>query len=116
MDNEITDLITAAEDAMGIPADHTIDLSGLDFTKHRHVAIHWAGGVLWLDMSDRNDHYCIDVRQFDSKQCVRQPMGVFGIQGGRRVDLDDSNVPPGQRKLVHGWPAISMPILLTDKK
>lgn len=100
-----------AERAMGIEADHKLVLDQPtrrgDATQHRHVAIEWEGGVLWLDMSDLGDHYCIDVRQFRSEQVVAT--AVFSIVDGRRVTLPATGIE------AHRWPAVFMPILLMDK-
>lgn len=108
----ITDAISEAQEAMGVKADHTLVLDEPtrrgDATQHRHVAIAWEGGVLWLDMSDLGDHFCIDVRQFDAVGNI-VPTGVFAIEDGRRVGFDDTGV-----KAV-GHPAVGMPILLRDK-
>jgi hypothetical protein len=112
----MSEAITQAEQTMGFEADVTVNLkaeyrhsTSQDGTHwHRHVALEWEGGVLWLDMSDLGDHFCIDVRQFRGRRIV--PTGVFGIQDGLRVGLDEQATAEA-----HGWPALHSPILLTDK-
>ena|ERR1044072_8543456 len=113
----MSEKIEAAESAMGIEADHKLVLDQPtrrgDATHHRHLAIEWEGGVLWLDMSDLVDHYCVDVRQFRGDRIAAT--GVFGIENGRSFTLDNHKLPEDQRVLAHGWPATFMPILLMDK-
>jgi len=123
----------AAENAMGFQANRTICLkddthTGFNGTvlmapeerpslemNHRHVAIEWEGGVLWLDQSDLGDHYCIDVRWFDSEGNER-PIGIMAIEGGRRIELDNSKVPDEALIFNHGFPAAHMPIMMVDKE
>lgn len=54
---------------------------------HRHVAIQWEGGVIWLDMmifeNIRSPHYCIDVRQFNPNAEMKG-QGVMSIVNGRQ--------------------------------
>jgi hypothetical protein len=108
-------MINATEQAMGIDANVRVDLLDAprsdDGHRHRHVAIEWEGGVLWLDMSEQSDHFCVDVRQFvPATDCGAEPMedqtgehrewcsecdspvelagqGVFTIVNGRRQVL-----------------------------
>lgn len=107
--------LAEAQHAMSLDADVTLPISdrftyedGKPYSNHVHVAIAWAGGVLWLDMSDLDDHYCIDVRQFRGDKVAAT--GVFSIVDGRRTELPDTGVK------AHGFPAVFMPILLTDKE
>lgn len=114
----MSDAIKRAEQAMGFEADHTLVLDQPtrrgDAAHHRHVAIEWEGGVLWLDLSDLSDHYCIDVRQFRGDKTAATAM--WSIINGRRVVLDDADVPEDERVKAHGHPAAFMPILLMDKE
>jgi hypothetical protein len=99
---------------MGFAPTHTLKVSTADNGHdHVHVAIEWEGGVLWLDMSDLVDHYCIDVRQLRDGDEI--PMGTFALQAGRRMTLDQSNIPTDERLTAYGWPACEMPVLLTEK-
>lgn len=96
-----------AERAMGFEANTSITLEDVGPHAHTHLAIEWAGGVLWLDMSDLGDHYCIDVRQFRGGRLAAT--GTWAIVNGRRAQLDDYDAE------AHGWPAAFMPILIMDK-
>lgn len=116
-----TPRIDNAEKQMGTEADVRLDIRHRQHIdnegkrvpgpmaqgNHRHVAIEWEGGVLWLDMSDLFDHFCIDVRQFRDGDEIAQ--GIFAIEDGRRVGFEETDV-----KAV-GHNAAFMPILLTDK-
>lgn len=117
-----TPRILNAEKQMGFTADVRLDIrhrqhvdndgdrkpGTLEQGNHRHVAIEWEGGVLWLDMSDLFDHYCIDVRQFRDGDEIAQ--GVFAIENGGRISIEETKVK------AHGHNAVFMPILLTDKE
>lgn len=104
--------IDAAAEAMEIRPNHTLWAPPPeDGGKHRHthVAIEWAGGVIWLDMSEQHDHFCIDVRNFvephadlpapaqyaDQKystDCNLAGTGVFTIVNGRRQSLGEAHI------------------------
>ena len=121
-----TDNIKKAEEAMGFPADTTINLLDTEKTPagpntkseyQRHVAIEWEGGVLWLNMFDfgngENPHYCIDVRQFNNAGKVKG-QGVFAMSRGYRGSIatvtgDDAKMVKG-----HNWNGGYMVALLTD--
>jgi hypothetical protein len=83
--------------------------------------------VIWLDMSDQSDRFCVDVRQFvDGDQLAGQ--GVFGMVNGRRQSLasevrtgDDSDLAPlldpdGTPVRGHGWNASYVVTLMHDKE
>lgn len=81
-------------ETMGIELDATIDVTGAGRTEsgyHRHMAIKWEGGVIWLDMmmfENLDDpHYCIDIRQFNPSNEMKG-QGVFTIVNGRRSTLN----------------------------
>lgn len=131
--------IAAAEDAMGFEAHTRVDLSVQpreDGHHHRHVAIEWEGGVIWLDLSEQLDYYCVDVRQFvPADTSVREGVtelagqGVFTIVNGRRLQLAHEMVPnvgartsveplldpDGTPVLGHGWNGGYVVTLMHDK-
>lgn len=121
--NDRTKGIRQAEMEIGFAANTAIDLTTEPHTgtaegesfenNHRHVALDWEGGTLWLDMSDLGDHFCIDVRQYRDGEL--QPIGTWAIIGGRRAVLDDSSAPDSERQTAHNFPASVMPILITEK-
>lgn len=82
---EQTAAIIAAEQAMDARADAKIyEPVSQDQGKHAHthMAIAWRGGVIWLDMSEQADHFCIDVRQF-----VALPDPEDGLEWEHKVNL-----------------------------
>jgi hypothetical protein len=138
--NQQMDMIERAEKAMEIDTQHFFvdpPLEGDNAHKHRHVAIAWEGGVVWLDMSVQSDHFCIDVRQFVPDEEGTQPtehgvqlagQGVFTIVNGRRqclaaevgggklYSLDPLKDPDGTPVLGHGWNAGYVVTLMHDKE
>lgn len=113
-----TPAAAAAERAMGFEADVRVDLRGErrhpsshdGSCFHRHVALEWEGGVLWLEVSDQGDHYCVDVRQFvpaagevpvddDESGLHLAGQGVFTIVNGRRQALMSEPGVPNPRTL-----------------
>lgn len=98
---------------------------------HRHVAIEWEGGVLWLNMSVQSDHYCIDVRQFNEDGEMKG-QGAFAIVNGQRQSLGKASLrtePDGKWKTYresaladkdnhkvtgHGWNGGYTITLMTD--
>lgn len=117
-----TDNIIKAEQAMGFKADSYVNLLDEPQTPphkegarqyQRHVAIEWEGGVLWLNMFDfvnnfeddehGNQHFCIDVRQFNSAGKLKGE-GVFtmarnaprGMIVSETTD-DDWKLPQGHK-------------------
>lgn len=94
-----TPAVANAEEAMGIPADLRIDVTSQltrSAGEHVHLAIEWAGGVLWLDMSEQHDHFCVDTRQF-----VLAPDGTLvkghSWNGGYVVTLVHDKVPSDEQ-------------------
>jgi hypothetical protein len=107
-----------------------------DGQRHQHVAIAWRGGVIWLDMSDQSDHFCVDVRQFvasDVEGVELAGQGVFTIVNGRRQALaaespgrtgaqikptcwDALEDPDGTPVRGHGWNAGYVVTLMHDKE
>lgn len=67
---------------------------------HQHIAIKWRGGVLWLDMFKLEDHFCIDIRQFNP-DAEMKGQGVFTIVNGRRQSLGEAHEPMGSGKTVN---------------
>jgi hypothetical protein len=85
------DSIAATERAMEVEAYPVVVPEVEDPKDHQHVAIAWRGGVIWLDMSDQSDHFCVDVRQFVETPIDRDVelagQGVFTIVNGYRQRL-----------------------------
>jgi hypothetical protein len=96
MSNEIAGP-TLVEEAYGFNPVYTLDISD------QHVCIKWAGGEVWLDMSEQSDHFCIDVRQLraplmefnESTPLAPAPQmkgqGAFTIVNGRRQSLGEAH-------------------------
>lgn len=119
--------IVKAEQEMGFAADVVMDLREAPMTPddgalkyQRHVAIEWNGGVLWLNFFDfshmheqkpENNHFCIDVRQFNSAGAVKG-QGVFTMsrnaQRGSIPDDPEGNVQG------HNWNGGYVIAILTD--
>lgn len=85
--------IIAAAEAMEVELSVTLDVRDAPRTPsgyHRHVAIQWEGGVIWLDMfifeNSKDPHYCIDMRQFNPDNEMKG-QGVFSIVNGRRSTM-----------------------------
>lgn len=89
--------------------------TGMPEASHRHVCIQWEGGVLWLDMSNQGDHFCIDARQFNPDGEMKG-QGTFGIVNGQRVGFDRA-LPDTAGRLVKGfgWNGSYVVTLLTDR-
>lgn len=87
-------------------------------TDHRHVALEWEGGVVWLDMSVQSDHFCIDIRQFNEDGEMKG-QGVFTMVSGYRQSLGGDAATPlvdkhGNPVTGHGWNGGYMMTLMTD--
>lgn len=79
------DALRAAQESMLLKPDLCVYEPELAPSRgaHSHIAIAWRGGVVWLDMSQQRDHFCIDVRQFNPDGEMKGT-GVFTIVNGRR--------------------------------
>lgn len=130
--------IAAAESALSFEADVRVNLKG-EYRHpssrdgscfHRHVALEWEGGVLWLDMSQLSGHFCVDVRQFvpaEDGGTELAGQGVFTMVNGRRQCLAQEVAPghaPSTEPLLdpdgtpvrgHGWNAGYVVTLMHDK-
>jgi hypothetical protein len=116
------DSIAAAERAMEFEAYPVIPPEPEEGQRHQHIAIAWRGGVIWLDMSDQSDHFCVDVRQFVETPIDRDVelagQGVFTIVNGRRKALDGEALadPDGTPVRGHGWNGGYVVTLMHDKE
>ena len=90
-------------------------LNDEEVSKHDHVVIRWAGGEIWLDMSEQSDHFCIDIRQFNPDNEMKA-QGYFtivnGARGSQAEELEDTS---GTVVQSHGWNGGYVATLITDK-
>jgi hypothetical protein len=111
--NAQMEMIDAAEKAMEIRAQHVFEDRAPEAdteSKHHHIAIAWRGGVVWLDMSDLGDHFCIDVRQFapadaeisERLEYLRQELRAERISMGELIELQGlaKHIEPGDLELL----------------
>jgi hypothetical protein len=109
------DSIAATERAMEVEAYPVVVPEVEDPKDHQHVAIAWRGGVIWLDMSDQSDHFCVDVRQFVETPIDRQRLAQ-DARPGHSPSTEPLLDPDGTPVRGHGCNGGYVITLMHDKE